>query len=240
MKLAILGCSSSKQDYPCYAQEMYSKYIFKRVQLGFLKTSYDKVLILSGKYGLVELTEIIEPYEISFTYRKRVSTPRNVATSEYKKEWGKKVIHQLEPYIKEYSKIDFHVSNAYYDPIKTYCNSKSHIYKVSQQINPGENKKRYLSALDYYFNNNKIDLSIIEKPTITNNPELEKYFFHQNHPPHLGYTRSLIKKYPKLDEGTIHMLSKGKIPHHKGWVIDQSLLGKLYKTESGQWRVKKS
>ena len=84
------------------------------------------------------------------------------------------------------------------------------------------------------------DLSIIEKPTITKNPELEKYFYHLNHPPHLGYTRSLIKKYQELDEGTIHMLSKGKIPHHKGWVIDKSLLNQLYQTDSGQWRLKKN
>jgi hypothetical protein len=36
------------------------------------------------------------------------------------------------------------------------------------------------------------------------------------------------------------MVSKGKNLHTKGWVIDQSLLKKLYKTESGQWRIKKS
>lgn len=240
MKLAILGCSSSKQNYPCSAQEMYSKYIFKRIQMGFLKTAYDKVLILSGKYGLIELTTIIEPYELSFTYRKRVSTVRNLATPEYKKEWGVKVTNQLESYLEDYSQIDFHISNAYYEPIKTYCDSYSHIYKVSQQINPGENKKRYLEALDYYFNHNKIDLSIIENQTIPKNPEVEKWFYHLNHQPHFGYTRSLIKNYLELDEGTIHMLSKGKIPHHKGWVIDKSLLDKLYKTESGQWRLKKS
>ena len=239
MRLAILGCSSSKQDYSCSAQEMYSKYIFKRIQLGFLKTAYDKVLILSGKYGVVELTEKIEPYEISFSYRKRVSTIRNIATPKYKKEWGEKVIFQLKPYLETYSKIDFHISNAYYDPIKIYCDPNPNIYKVSQQINPGENKKRYLGALDYYFKYNKIDLSIIETPTISKNPELEKYFYHQTHPPHLGYTRSLVKKYQELDEGTIHMLSKGKIPHHKGWVIDKSLLNQLYQTDSGQWRLKK-
>ncbi len=116
--------------------------------MGFLKTAYDKVLILSGKYGLIELTTIIEPYELSFTYRKRVSTVRNLATPEYKKEWGVKVTNQLESYLEDYSQIDFHISNAYYEPIKTYCDSYSHIYKVSQQINPGENKKRYLEALD--------------------------------------------------------------------------------------------
>lgn len=239
MRLAILGCSSSKQDYPCSAQEMYSKYIFKRIQLGFLKTAYDKVLILSGKYRLVELVDIIEPYEISFSYRKRVTTVRNIASNEYKEKWGEDVVKQLEYYLKTYSQIDLHISNPYYNPIKSYCESKNNIYKVIQQINPGENKKRYLKALDHYFNNNEIDLSIIENPTIAKNPEVKKYFYHQNHPPHLGYTRSLVKEYDELDEGTIHMLSKGKVPHHKGWVIDKSLLNKLYQTDSGQWRVKK-
>ena len=54
-----------------------------------------------------------------------------------------------------------------------------------------------------------------------------------------GYTRGLVKQYSYLDEGTVHKLSKGKIPHHKGWVIDKDLLNKLYQTEKGQWRIKK-
>lgn len=239
MKLAILGCSSSKQDYSCMAEEMYSKYIFKRIQLGFLKTAYNNVLILSGKYGLVQLTEIIDPYELSFSYRKRVDKVRKYATPEYKVKWGEEVASELESYSKIYSQIDLHISNPYYEPIKHFCESHPNIYKVSQQINPGENKKRYLKALDHYFNTREIDLSIIEKAIDVKNPEIEKWFYHNNHDPHFGYTRSLVKAYEELDEGTIHMLSKGKVPHHKGWVIDKPLLNKLYKTDSGQWRVKK-
>lgn len=240
MRLAILGCSSSKRDYKCTAEEMYTKYIFKEIQLNFLKPSYNKVLILSGKYGLVELTDIIEPYELTFDNRKRVNKVRNLATPLYKIEWGVKVSKQIEDYLNEFVKIDLHISNSYYSPIKNFAVNNPQIYKVSQQINPGENKKRYMEALEYFNTHKTINLSIIEEKRKSKNPELKKWFYHQNHPPHLGYTRNLVKKYKELDEGTIHMLSKGKIPHHKGWVIDESLLKELYKTESGQWRIKKS
>jgi hypothetical protein len=53
-----------------------------------------------------------------------------------------------------------------------------------------------------------------------------------------GYTRGLVKQYPYLDEGTVHKLSKGKIPHHKGWVIDENILSKL-EPKNGQYRIKK-
>lgn len=239
MKLAVLGCSSSKHNYSCSSKEMYSKSLFKRIQLNFLEQAYDKVLILSAQYGIVELQEVIEPYELSFDQRKRVKKERNIATSQYKEIWGEKVINQLKNFEIIYSKIDLHISNSYYSPIKDYCSLNPVFYKVSQQINPGENKKRYIEALEYYNKNNIINLNIIEEKRKSSNPETEKWFYHPNGEAFLGYTRGLIKKYPELDEGTIHMLSKSKINHHKGWVIDKSLLDKLYKTDSGQWRIRK-
>ena len=42
-----------------------------------------------------------------------------------------------------------------------------------------------------------------------------------------------------LDEGTIHKLSKNKIPHHKGWVIDKSILSLLEQKDNGSWRLNK-
>ena len=107
----------------------------------------------------------------------------------------------------------------------------------------------YLNGLtsisDYALNSHRsnktgnINTFIIEERRKSNNPEVEKMFFGPNGKEFFGYTRGLIKQYPHLDEGTIHMLSKGKVLHHKGWVIDKSLLSKMKQNDKGNWRIKK-
>lgn len=236
--LAIINCKSGKQKYVCSAKEMYSKSLFFRTQLSFLEAAYNKVLILSSKHGLISLNETIEPYELSFEHRKRVKKNRIVADDNYIRGWGKKVADDIKKNMKEYDEIHLHISNSYWNPIKDYLQNNPKITKVSQQINPGENKNRYIEALEHFKQNNKIDLGIITEKSKPLYPEVAKFFYGPNGEIFFGYTRGLIKKYPYLDEGTIHMLSKGKIKHHKGWVINKKLLESLHQLKGGQWRVK--
>lgn len=62
----FISCSKSKLDKPCKAQEMYSPSdIFtKRFTYARKVTSRDKIFILSAKYGLLRLDDVIEPYEL--------------------------------------------------------------------------------------------------------------------------------------------------------------------------------
>ena len=235
--LAIISCKSGKMDYTCEAKELYSKNVFFRKQFDFLETAYDKVLIASAKYYLILPTKIIEPYELSFDERIRVNKIRNIADEEFKQKWGLKVKKQIEKVIDMFDEIHFHIPNSYWKYISSHFKGNPKIRKVSQQINPGENKKRYIEALVHYNKTKEIKLFLIEERRKAINPEIEKWFYGPNGEEFFGYTRGLVKKYPYLDEGTIHKLSKGKINHHKGWIIDKNILKQLQQV-NGKWRIK--
>lgn len=66
-ELVIIPCGGAKADKPCTAGEMYVGGYHKACQtyaLALVKGDRDKVLILSAKYGLLELDDPIEPYEL--------------------------------------------------------------------------------------------------------------------------------------------------------------------------------
>lgn len=236
--LAIVSCKSGKMDYACEAKELYSKNVFFREQFAFLDKAYDKVLIASAKYNLILPTKVIEPYELSFDERVRVNKIRIIADDDYKKQWGIEVKNQIDKVIDMFDEIHFHLPNSYWKWIEPYFKNNPKIKKVSQQINPGENKKRYIEALEHFNKTGEINTFIIEERRKATNPETEKWFYGPNGEEFFGYTRGLVKTYPYLDEGTIHKLSKGKIDHHKGWVIDKNILSKL-EPKNGQYRIKK-
>jgi hypothetical protein len=236
--LAVVSCKSGKMNYACEAQELYSKNVFFREQFAFLNTAYDKVLIASAKYYLILPTKVIEPYELSFDERVRVNKVRIIADDEYKKQWGIEVKNQINKVIGMFDEIHFHLPNSYWKWVEPYFKNHPKIIKISQQINPGENKKRYIEALEYFNKTGEINTFIIEERRKAKHPEVEKWFYGPNGEEFFGYTRGLVKTYSYLDEGTVHKLSKGKIPHHKGWVIDKNVLSKL-KQVNGKFRLEK-
>ena len=60
----ILGCSKTKRKAPCQAWEMYQGAFFKK-SLRWAKTQSRFIYILSVKYGLLDLSDWIAPYELS-------------------------------------------------------------------------------------------------------------------------------------------------------------------------------
>ena len=146
MKIAILNCKGTKQDYSCSAEEMYSKsYMFAK-QLEIIKKNYDEYYILSSKYNLITPDTIIEPYNITFetkSYEQRLTsmgrgyndTPK--ATKEYKQQWAIKVIEQIKQLN---GKIDMWVGNLYYQPIKKHL--PNNVRKVQVNSGKGVNKMK--------------------------------------------------------------------------------------------------
>jgi hypothetical protein len=63
-KIAIIGCSKSKQNYTCRADEMYTGTIFQK-SYEVAKQITDNIYILSAKYGLLKPDTIIEPYDLA-------------------------------------------------------------------------------------------------------------------------------------------------------------------------------
>lgn len=83
--IVCLSCVKSKRAHPCTAEDMYISPLF-RGMLSYAKNlNPKKVFILSAKYGLLALNDIIEPYE---------KTLKNMETSE-RKAWALDVLEKL-------------------------------------------------------------------------------------------------------------------------------------------------
>ena len=83
--IAFIACSKSKAKNPKPAQFLYQGSLFRK-SLVYTKSRFKKVYILSALYGVVDLNEIIIPYE---------KTLNNMPINERKK-WAYKVHKQLK------------------------------------------------------------------------------------------------------------------------------------------------
>jgi cytoplasmic iron level regulating protein YaaA (DUF328/UPF0246 family) len=85
-KCFIIQCSHKKQDTPCQSKDMYQGSNFKKIYNLVKPYEYD-IYIISGKYGLIKDTDIIEPYNVSL----ELLPPGYVKnyTSEYREEYKK-------------------------------------------------------------------------------------------------------------------------------------------------------
>ncbi|MCP4483323.1 MAG: hypothetical protein GY823_02000 [Flavobacteriaceae bacterium] len=237
-RLAIINCKSKKKQYKCVAEEMYSVSFQFRAQIEFIKKYYDDYAILSTKYGIIYPTSIIEPYEMSLAQGARLKMTNPLSERELD-EWVNSVNSQLKLLSEVYDEIDLHISNQYLKPIKKALDNPK-ISHIKQPVNPGLVKNRYNEVLEILNNGGEVDLNSIGEIRKSKNPEISREWYHNEFETFIGFARHLCKEYPEVDEGNASMVSKGKNLHTRGWVIEKSLLSKLYKTESGQWRVKKS
>lgn len=61
-KIVLLSCVSKKKDYETTAENLYDSSLFNFSLKYAKKLNPDKIYILSALYGLVEIKEIIKPY----------------------------------------------------------------------------------------------------------------------------------------------------------------------------------
>lgn len=85
-KIILISCSSKKLSYLAKAKEIYISPLFKlNVKYAiFLKP--DKIFILSAKYGLLDLEQEIEPYNLTLNSMKDAEI----------KTWAEKVLKNLK------------------------------------------------------------------------------------------------------------------------------------------------
>ena len=63
-KVALIGCTSKKLSVSSKAVDMYSPSALFKNRLKYCKeNNINQIYILYAKYGLLELDEIIEPYD---------------------------------------------------------------------------------------------------------------------------------------------------------------------------------
>ena len=105
MKLGLISCTKSKQKRPCKACEMYVPSALFRKGYAYALENYDKVAILSAKYGFLLPDDRIEPYDL---------TLKNMSVGE-RRAWADRVFRQMKNRL-PLDKIDetfFHAGRAY-------------------------------------------------------------------------------------------------------------------------------
>ncbi|MCK5284133.1 MAG: hypothetical protein KAJ86_00955 [Alphaproteobacteria bacterium] len=94
-EIYLLSCVKSKQSQSCCAEDMYVSSLFKKMLQYAKNQKPSHIFILSAKYGLLELSDVIEPYEK--TLKKMYKKDRE--------EWAKSVLSKLK------KKTNFEVDN---------------------------------------------------------------------------------------------------------------------------------
>ena len=148
-KIAIITCGSNKKDYPTTSREMYEGGIFFKTMRNYVEHHYSKYYILSAHYGIMEPTQIIEPYEDKmlfvqhFARKKAIKEgrkPPSVMPKNDRLEWGKMVSQQLNQ--TEYEQIDWYVGHYYWKYVKEHFTHPRN-NKILFEIPWGLNLQKY-------------------------------------------------------------------------------------------------
>ena len=135
MKIAILPCSQRKAKVPCSAGDMYKSNLFvlrKRYAKDVL--GCDEIYVLSAKYGLIDLDNIIEPYD----------TKLETLSKEEYFDWQYRVFTQY--LMKIYNKLmsDEDVEIYLFKSDSDYLKKFRQITTIDYDIEWGKNNKIYL------------------------------------------------------------------------------------------------
>lgn len=83
--LGLISCTKSKSDRRCTAREMYWRSALFRFAFRYASSRYQRVGILSAKYGFLLPDDVIEPYEM---------TLKTMRVNE-RKSWAERVLEQM-------------------------------------------------------------------------------------------------------------------------------------------------
>lgn len=83
--IALVTCVKEKQNEACAAKDLYKGALFAQ-WMGHANKHADEVYILSGKHHVLQLDQIIEPYDLNL----------DDATTEEQMKWSHQVIQQIK------------------------------------------------------------------------------------------------------------------------------------------------
>jgi len=240
-RIAIISCKRRKQDYTCSADEMYSPSPGYRSQKEFLIKGYDDYYIISSEYGIIHHSQIIEPYDRAIKIGWN-NPAKDIYIGGYKEGLLEQIENQLQWMKSKGWEIDFHTSKTYFDPLLP--ETKQKLNYIKQPQGAGAIIPRYEEAT------NMLDTKPLEECLKSIGRKSEKpveskrWWYHQDYEPFYGTSGELWGNYKKqgieFDGANLRKVPMGGYKHSTGWVIDKYLLDKLYQTNSGQWRIKKS
>lgn len=86
MRIALLSCTKRKAGYPAPARVFYSVSPIFRKALAYVSRHADQIYVLSAKYGLVTLDQVLEPYDLTL----------NTMSLRQRQEWAERVLAQIQ------------------------------------------------------------------------------------------------------------------------------------------------
>ena len=84
--VVLISCVSQKLSKKAEAKDLYTSPLFKKNLAYVDKLKPDNTYILSAKYGLLKLNDVIEPYDVTL----------NTMKTYEKKKWAEMVLDQLK------------------------------------------------------------------------------------------------------------------------------------------------
>ena len=239
MRIGIIGCKATKQNYACSVDEMYSKSPAYRAQSEFCKKAYDDYYVISYQVGIKHHTDIIEPYELCLgKFGINMSSKHKIVDKPDPKN-VEMVNKQLAEMINKGWEIDYHTSRKYYNPLSKEI--RDIINYIKQPAGVGVNISKYQALIPMLDTHTlKECCDSLSKRDPNKQSEQDKWYFHKEYPPFFGTSAKIATQYKEILwlGPNIWKVSMGRVKHAKGWVIDKSLLDKLYQTDLGQWRIK--
>ncbi len=107
--IGLISCTNHKKKCPCTARELYSESVSFPKHLAFAEDKYDRVYVVSSKHGLVELNQLLSPYDLSLTEY----------TAEERAAWAKFIAARLRlEGVTTDDTVYIHASDVYAAPLR--------------------------------------------------------------------------------------------------------------------------
>lgn len=110
-KVVLISCSKAKRSIPCAARLLYDASNLFRKSLVYAQTISNEIYVISSKYGLVPLDEVIAPYDDTL----------NDKSADELAAWGQRVAEQIRNQY-DISNTEFVIlaGRNYYSPLQAY------------------------------------------------------------------------------------------------------------------------
>jgi hypothetical protein len=98
LRVGLVGCVKTKLDRPAPARDLYVSPLF-RGRRRWVERTCDRWFILSAAHGLVDPSDVLEPYDLALTS----------ASSAERTKWARGVMRSLEQVLGDLNKVAFEI-----------------------------------------------------------------------------------------------------------------------------------
>lgn len=152
-KIVLISCASKKEKTKTKAKDLYIGTLFKYSLAYAKQLNPDRIYILSAEYGLVDLEQEIEPYDVTLNYispKEREKKPGlKVLSKNEIMKWGVKVISDLRT-VSDIKTDHFIIlaGNDYIKPLQTELrNIENPFIENGKNMNRGKRVKFLINKL---------------------------------------------------------------------------------------------